>query len=83
MSSSNQNVGTRLYLKRKSDKPEVTRQGVDIIVRDIIETIKEKREEGARYVFISKNDLFLNLTHAPHSFIHSFIHSQILRKTIR
>lgn len=76
MSSTNQNVGTRVYLKRKVDKPEVTRQGVDSIVKEIIETVRQDRESGARSyarrfdkydksILVSKEDIKRAISRVP------------------
>eukprot|EP00938_MAST-03A_sp_MAST-3A-sp1_P006771 g6771.t1 len=77
MSSSNLNVGTRVYLKRKVDKPEVTRQGVDDAVKDIVETVRRDREKGARSyarrfdkwnksILVSKEDIERAIQRVPY-----------------
>ena len=53
-----------MYLKRKVDKPEVTRQGVDDAVKDIIDTVRRDRESGAR-LFARRFDNFCSGPPAP------------------
>ena len=90
MSSSNRNIGTRVYLKRKVDKPEVTRQGVDDVVKKIIETVRRDKESGARSyarrfdkwnksILVSKEDIERAIQRVPHDVKQDiiFAHRQI------
>ena len=66
-----------MYLKRKVDKPEVTRQGVDDAVKDIIDTVRRDRESGARSyarrfdkwnksILVSKEDIERAIQRVPY-----------------
>ena len=66
-----------MYLKKKVDKPEVTREGVDDVVKKIIETVRRDKESGARSyarrfdkwnksILVSKEDIERAIQRVPH-----------------